>query len=68
MSTSQITGMKRATVMSSSNSASRKTDLNSQSWYAAEDLPEVYVPTDIKALRKERSECNVTKPQMFASG
>ncbi|KAF6219141.1 hypothetical protein HO133_004966 [Letharia lupina] len=27
--------------MSSSNSASRKTDLNSQSWYAAEDLPEV---------------------------
>ncbi|KAF6235520.1 hypothetical protein HO173_006203 [Letharia columbiana] len=52
--------------MSSSNSASRKTDLNSQSWYAAEDLPEVYVPTDIKALRKGRSECNVTKPQMFA--
>ncbi|CAF9907780.1 MAG: hypothetical protein ALECFALPRED_003886 [Alectoria fallacina] len=45
-----------------------KTDLNCKSWYAAEDSPEVHVLTDIKALRKECPECNVTRPQVFASG
>lgn len=45
-----------------------KTDLNKKSWYAAEGSPEFHIPTNIKALRKECSKCNVTKPQVFMSG
>ena len=45
-----------------------KTDLTSKSWYAAEGSPEVYVPTDIKALRKTCPKCNASNPQVFASG
>ena len=43
-------------------------DLDHKSWYAAEDSPETFVLTDIKALRMECPKCNVTKPQVFASG
>ena len=39
-----------------------------RSWSAAKGSPELHVLTDIKALRKECPECNVTKPQVFASG
>ena len=45
-----------------------KVDLDSKSWFAAEDSPESYVPTDIKALRKKCPQCEVTKPQVFKSG
>ena len=45
-----------------------KTDLTSKAWYAAEGSPEVYVPTDIKTLRKTCPKCDVSNPQVFASG
>lgn len=44
------------------------TDLTNKSWYAAEGSPEVPISTHVKALRKECPVCNVTKPQVFASG
>ena len=45
-----------------------KMDLNSKSWYAAEDSSEVYVPTNIKAQRKICPKCDISNPQVFASG
>ena len=45
-----------------------KTDLHSKSWFAAEESPEVFIPTNVKALRQECSKCQAMKPQVFASG
>ena len=64
---SLITGMRRAmAILPSSSVVQGRTQ--GRSWSAAKGLPEVHVLTDIKALRKECLECNVTKPQVFASG
>ena len=41
--------------------------LQYRSWFAAADSPEIEI-TDIKALRLECLECNITKPQVFKSG
>ena len=38
-------------------------DLESKSWYAAADSPEVCDVPDVKALRNECPICNVTKPK-----
>lgn len=45
-----------------------KTDLDSKSWFAPRDSPDIEFSTTVKAFRKECPTCNAIKPQVFVSG